>query len=372
VDIGLVKEARAVESRVALTPTAVHALCEAGHRVYVESNAGADAGFDDEEYRLAGGHIAYHREEAIQRGEVVCMVLAPEPQDYELLEEGQILYAFLLLAVQPRKAIDTLVEKKITAIGMEMIVDDSGRAPIQQAMSEIGGPLAVHMAARFLQTPKGGRGILLGGIPGVAPAHVVILGGGSVGWAATRAALGLGAQVTLLDSNAEVLRRLHDQFGGRAVTRMSHTRILQKMIPTADVLIAAASVHGLRAPALVGRDMVRQMKNGAVILDVAIDAGGCVETSRPTTIEHPTYIEEGVIHCCVPNLPSLVARTSSYVLANASLPYLQRLGSLGADKAALDPGLASGYYIDKGEIVKPNIAVRLEQSSADAGTDGSA
>jgi alanine dehydrogenase len=371
VDIGLVKEARVVEARVALTPTAVHALCEEGHRVYVESNAGADAGFGDEEYRLAGAQIAYHREEAIQRAEVVCMVLAPEPQDYELLEEGQTLYAFLLLAVQPRKAIETLVDKKITAVGMEMIVDDTGLAPIQQAMSAIGGPLAVHMAARFLQTPKGGRGILLGGIPGVAPAHVVILGGGSVGWAATRAALGLGAQVTLLDSSAEVLHRVHDQFGGRAVTRMSHTRLLQKMIPTADVLIAAAAVHGKRAPALVSREMVRQMKTGAVILDVAIDAGGCVETSRPTTIDHPTYIEEGVIHCCIPNLPSLVARTSSYVLANASLPYLRRIASLGADKAAEDPELASGYYLSRGKILKPNIKAHLEQS-ADSATNGGA
>lgn len=360
-DIGLVKEVRSGEARVALTPSAVHSLTESGHRLYVEAGAGAGAGFSDEEYRTGGAQIAYNREEAIRRADIVVMVSAPLPDDYEVLEHGQVVYAFLLLAVQPLDALTALLEKKITAIGMELITDETGRAPIQQAMSEIGGPLAVQMATRFLQSPEGGRGILLGGLPGVAPAHIIILGGGAVGWAASRSALGLGAQVTVFDVNPHVLRRIHDQFGGRAVTRFPHTRLLERLIPTADVLIGAAAVHGERAPAIIPRRLVQRMRPGAVIVDVAIDTGGCVETARPTTIEHPTYVEEDVIHCCIPNLPALVARTSSYVLANASLPYLRKLADLGPHSAiAADLSLAAGTYIDRGDIRMSSIRERME------------
>jgi alanine dehydrogenase len=364
-DIGLTKERQTGEARVALTPAAVHTLMEDGHRVYVESGAGGRAGFSDEEYRTAGGQIVYHREEAIRRCEIAAMVAPPRVDDFELFENDQVVYAFLLLAVQPREVIDGLVARRMTAVGMEMIQQEDDRAPIQQAMSEIGGPLAVQMATRFLQTSERGRGILLGGLPGVAPAHVIILGGGTVGWAASRSALGLGAQVTVFDINPEVLRSLHDQFGGRAVTRFAHTRLLRQAIPTADVLIGAAAVHGRRAPALIDRHLVTRMKPGSVIVDVAIDMGGCVETSRPTTTDHPAYVEEEVIHCCIPNLPALVARTASYVLANASLPYLRRLASLGVKRAIeADPALARSVYVYRGRIEHPLIEDRLKIAGA--------
>ena len=371
-DIGLVKELRSGEARVALTPAASHSLVEEGHRLFVETGAGARAGFCDEEYGTAGAQIVYTREGAIRRAEIITMVQAPSRDDYQIFEDEQVLFAFLLLAVQPRDQIEALIKKRITAIGMEIISDEHGRAPIQQAMSQIGGPLAVQMAARFLQSSEGGRGILLGGLPGTAPAHVVILGGGAVGWAASRSALGMGAHVTVFDVDSDVLSRIHDQFGGRAMTRFPHTRLLEHLVPTADVLISAASVHGERAPALISHDLVRRMKPGAVIVDVAIDTGGCVATSRPTTIEHPTYVEEDVIHCCIPNLPALVARTSSYVLANASLPYLRKLAGMGPRSAIVaDSDLAAGVYIDQGVIKISSIRERMETVDA-TGSDGKA
>jgi alanine dehydrogenase len=362
-DIGITREVKSGEARVSLTPAAANTLADDGHRIFVESQAGLRAGFGDEEYRAAGAQIVYSRDEAIGRAELVLMVAEPAPEDYALFDEGQIITAFWLLAVQPREAVAALVEKKLTAVGMDIIEDAEGRTPILRAMSEIGGPLAVQMAERFLQTDEGGRGILLGGLPGTAPAHVVILGAGAVGTTATQAALGAGAQVTIFDTRPEALERLHERFGGRAVTRFAHRRVLERTIVTADVLIGAVSIHGARTPALVNHALVHQMKPGSVIVDVAIDAGGCVETSRPTTIAHPIYIEDNVIHCCIPNLPALVARTASYVLANASLPFVRKLAALGArNAAAADPVLAAGYYVDAGRIVKANVAAEFQRA----------
>lgn len=370
-DVGITKEVKAGEARVALTPAAANSLADEGHRVFVESQAGLKAGFGDEEYRAAGAQIVYSREEAIGRAELVLMVAEPAPEDYALFEEGQIITAFWLLAVQPRETVAALVDKRLTAVGMDIIEDANGRAPVLCAMSEIGGPLAVQMGERFLQTDEGGRGILMGGLPGTAPAHVVILGAGAVGTTATRAALGAGAHVTIFDTNARALERIHERFGGRAVTRFSHRRVLERTIVTADVLIGAVSIHGARTPALVSHGLVREMKPGSVIVDVAIDAGGCVETSRPTTIAHPIYVEENVIHCCIPNLPAMVARTASYVLANASLPYVRKLASLGArNAAATDPVLAAGYYVDEGRIVKANIAAEFRRVAKRPAGDG--
>jgi len=247
---------------------------------------------------------------------------------------------------------------------MEIIEDRLGHAPIRQAMSEIGGPLAIQMAARFLETPEGGRGILLGSLPGTAPAHVVILGGGAVGLTATRSALGLGAQVTVFDNDADTLRRIHDLYSGHVVTRFPHKPTLERLVKTADAVIGAVSIHGARTPALISHELVKQMKRGSVIVDVAIDSGGCVETSRPTTINHPIYVEEEVIHCCIPNLPALVARTASYVLANASLPFIRKIAAMGPKNgAADDPTLAAGIYIHQGRIVKANIAADLERAA---------
>jgi alanine dehydrogenase len=362
-DIGIVKEIKAGEARVALTPPATNTLVDDGHRVFLESQAGLKAGFGDEEYRAAGAQIVYSREEAIGRGELVLMVAEPLIEDYALFEEEQIINAFLLLAVQPPDVIGAMVSKRLTAVGMDIIENAAGHAPILRAMSEIGGPLAVQMGARFLETSEGGRGILLGALPGTAPGHVVILGAGAVGCTAARSALGAGAQVTVFDVNPEALRRIHDYFGGRAVTRFAHKRTLERTVVTADVLIGAVSVHGARTPALIPHSLVTRMKPGSVIVDVAIDAGGCVETSRPTTIAHPTYIEEQVIHCCIPNLPALVARTASYVLANASLPYIRRLAALGPkNAAATDPVLAAGIYVDAGRIVKADLAAEFERT----------
>jgi len=362
-DIGIPKEIRAGEARVALTPAAVHTLVADGHRVFIEADAGLKAGFSSEEYRTGGAEIVYSREEAIGRGELILMISAPLPEDYELFEPRQILSSFILLAVQPVDATRSMVDKHMTVIGFEIIEDRRGYAPVLQAMSEIGGPLAVQMAARFLETPEGGRGILLGNLPGTAPAHVVILGGGAVGANAARSALGLGAEVTVFDIDSAVLRHIHDRYDGRIVTRFPHRPTLEKLVATADVLVGAVSVHGERTPALISRAVVERMKKGSVIVDVAIDAGGCVETSRPTTINHPVFVEADVIHCCIPNLPAMVARTASYVFANAALPYIRRLASLGPKNAAADdPTLAAGFYIDRGRIVKSNIAAELERA----------
>jgi alanine dehydrogenase len=346
---GIPKETLFEEKRVGLTPAGVDALVRAGHTVYVETTAGEGSHFSDEEYRNAGAQIVYSAEEAYKRAEVIVKVAPLSEIECEMLQESQIVFSFLHLAVGKRKVLDTLLQKKITAIGYELIEQDN-RLPVLHSMSEIAGQLAIQVAERQLETfSKGGRGILLGGITGVAPAAVVIIGAGVVGISAAAAALGRGAQVILLDKDVNRLRQIELDFRKRITTVVANPYTISRGAKFADVLIGAVLIKGEKAPHLVTEAMVKQMKKGAVIVDVSIDQGGCVETSRITTLSDPVYLMHDVIHYCVPNMPAMVARTASYGLNNAALNYLLAIGEEGFANAVMaDQGLAKGVCTHNG------------------------
>ncbi|MDR7422864.1 MAG: alanine dehydrogenase [Armatimonadota bacterium] len=352
-EFGVPTEVRPHEYRVGLTPAGVDALTRAGHLVYVEAGAGIGSGFADEEYRQVGARLVYSPEEAWRRPAVVVKVARPTAAEHAYFQ-GQTLLAFLHLAVASPDLAAALRDAAVTAVAYEMIQDDDGTFPVLHPTSEVAGRLAPIIAGSLLETmtcraPEGrpeGRGILLGGVPGVPPANVVILGAGVVGGNAARAFLGLGAQVTVLDANIARLQALDERLGGRVITMPATPLAVEKATAFADVLIGAVYVPGQRAPVLVTREMVRAMRPRAVIVDFSIDQGGCVETSRPTTHRDPVFVEEGVIHYCVPNVPARVARTGSHALTNVSLPYLLEIGRAGPEAAfranrALRRGLAA-------------------------------
>jgi alanine dehydrogenase len=341
-EFGVPSEIRPREYRVSLTPAGVDTLARAGHTVYVESRAGAGAGFQDEAYRSVGARLVYSPEEVWRRAQVIVKVARPTAEEHAFFQ-GQTLLAFLHLAVASPDLAAALREQRMTVVAYEMIQNEDGSLPVLHSTSEVAGRLAPIIAGSLLETmacrmpgeaPEG-RGILLGGIPGVPPANVVILGAGVAGTNAARAFLGMGAQVTVLDSEIARLQRLDDLLGGRAVTMHATPYNIGKAIAFADVVIGAVYVAGQRAPVLVTREMVRTMRPRAVIIDFSIDQGGCVETSRPTTHRDPIYFDEGVLHYCVPNVPARVARTASHALTNALLPYLVDIGRLGVDQALL-------------------------------------
>jgi alanine dehydrogenase len=355
--LGVAKEARAGEHRVALTPSGAKALSEAGNRVLVESGAGVAAGHTDADYESAGATISYARMELFGRAELVAGVQAPEPREYALLQPGQALIAFWALPLLRPEDVRVLLERRITAIGLEAIEDADGRAPVLTSMSEIAGALAVTVGAGLLLNELGGKGTLLGGVPGVPPAHLVILGAGVLGRAAARAGLGGGADVTLLDVDVSHLRGALVELG-RPVTTMLATRPnLEKALSFADLVLGAVAVHGERAPLLVTREMLRGMKPRSVVMDLSIDMGGCFETSRPTAFPTPTYSVDGVLHFCVPNLPSVAARTSTLALTNAVLPYLQAIAQRGLGPALAGlPELLRGAYLHDGRCLRESLA----------------
>jgi alanine dehydrogenase len=354
---GVPKEVRDLENRVGMTPAGVHALVGFGHTVYVEGGAGSGAGFTDEEFRAVGAEIVYSAEEAYGRADVVAKVTRLTTPEYAFLREGQTILSFTHLAVASRDLVEALQEHSITAIAYEMIQADDGALPVLLTSSEVAGRLAPVIAGEFLASTRGGRGILLSGVPGVPPAAVVILGAGALGASAARAFLGIGAQVTLLDRDPLRLQHVDEMFSGRVTTLFSTAYNLRRVLEFADVLVGAVLVAGQRAPVLVTREMVKRMRTRALIIDFSIDQGGCIETSRPTTHRNPTYIEEGVIHYCVPTILSLVARTASHALLNASLPYLHEIGLRGVDAAiAQNPVLARGVNVWHGKIVNAQIA----------------
>lgn len=360
-NIGIPKESRdaqkILERRVSLTPAGVKALVDRGHEVYVETSAGEYSGFSDIEYEKMGGKIVFSREEVYKRSQMIVKVSRPTEEDYDYLCEGHILFGFLHLAVAPRKFIEILLERNITAIGYEIIELPDGRLPILQAMSEIAGQMAIVVAARYLQNEDGGRGIILGGIPGVPPATVVILGAGVVGQNAIRAALGLGAHVMVLDNNIDKLREVEKLFDKRVETAIASVYNIEKAVQFADVLIGAVLIHGALTPKLVTEEMVKRMKPGSVIIDVSIDQGGCVETSRPTTIANPVFVKHGVIHYCVPNMASNVARTATYALTNVSLPYILEIAEKGFPQVVKEnPYFSKGVYTHAGYCTNKNIA----------------
>jgi alanine dehydrogenase len=367
-NIGVPLERGATENRVALTPAGVRTLTQRGHALVVQSGAGLASRFDDEEYRAAGARVVYDREEVFGRSELLLKVARPDPGEARLVARGQTILAFHHLAAAPRGLVEALLDSGATLIGYEVIEDAGGDLPVLHAMSEIAGQLAVHIAAHNLETRRGGRGILLGGATGIPAAHVVILGAGVVGTWAARTALGNGAQVTLLDSRLAALRRAEEKLGTGVVTEMAHERTIDRASAYADALIGAVLVRGERSPHLVSRDMVRRMKPGAVIVDLSIDQGGCVETSRPTSLVDPIYVESEVTHYAVPNTTSAVARTASLALTYASLPPIRALADLGVEAALRDtPGLAAGVYAYRGELVSDSVARALGQAAQPLG-----
>jgi alanine dehydrogenase len=354
--IGVPKEIKDHEYRVSVTPDGVHALRQAGHEVLVESAAGVGSGYTDEQYRQAGAALAPSKESLFKEAALIVKVKEPQISETRLFRPGQVLFTYLHLA-SSAELTKALLESGITAIAYETIEAKDGTLPMLKPMSEIAGKMSVQVGARYLEATQGGRGLLLGGVPGVDPAKVVVLGAGTVGSAATRIAVGMGAQVTVINLEIERLRYLDDLYQGRIVTRASTQAAIEENVPTADLLIGAVLVSGARAPKLVSKALVAKMKAKSVIVDVSVDQGGCIETSRPTTHSDPTYIMEGVLHYCVANMPGIVPRTSTQALTNATLPYLLTLVSSGVDAAVrADAGLAKGVNLAHGKVTCRGVA----------------
>ena len=354
--IGVPKEIKDHEYRVSVTPDGVQALRQAGHEVLVEPTAGVGSGYSDDHYRLAGAKLASSKEALFREAGLIVKVKEPQLSETRLFRSGQVLFTYLHLA-SSAELTKALLEAGITAIAYETIQAKDGTLPMLKPMSEIAGRMSVQVGARYLEVTQGGRGLLLGGVPGVEPAKVVILGAGTVGSSATRIAVGMGAHVTVINVDIEQLRRLDDLYRGRIVTRASTPAAIEESVVTADLLIGAVLVPGARAPKLVSRALVGKMKPGSVIVDVAVDQGGCVETSRPTTHSDPIYLVEDVLHYCVANMPGIVPRTSTQALTNATLPYLLTLASLGVDAGVrADAGLAKGVNLSQGKVTCRGVA----------------
>jgi alanine dehydrogenase len=363
-NIGILKEDPRHERRIALTPAAVQSLVADGNTVYVEKDAGSASHFSNEDYRAVGATIVYTRGEVVGRSEMVLKIISPTEDECNHLVDGQILFSFLHLAVARNRVVELLLRKNICAIGYELIEDDDGNLPVLQEMSEIAGQMSISIASRYLESSNG-RGVVLGGISGVPPATVVIIGAGTVGQAAARIAIGCGAEVIVLDKDLRRLRSIRTHFDNRVSTAMISTYNLNKVLPRADVVIGAVLIKAERAPHVVTEEMVKRMKPGSIIIDVSIDQGGCIETSRPTTLENPTYVMHNVIHYCVPNMPANVARTATYGLTNALLPYVIEIARKGIDRALQEnPGLAKGVCTFKGQFTNPVIARRFERETA--------
>lgn len=359
-NISVPREIGRHERRVGLTPWATGQLAGAGHTVLVEKGAGLAARFGDREYQEAGATIVYSREEAFQRAELVCGVgLVPETE-LELVRPGSVLLGFHHLAVAPRRVVDRLLELGVTAIGYELVEDAQGRRHILTVMAEMAGEMAVYLAAHHLQNEEGGRGILLGAVPGVPPPNVLILGAGTVGRTAAARALSAGAHVIVLDQDLVKLRELKQCLGPQVTSQLATADRLAQYTAIADVVIGAVLVPGGRAPFLVTEEMVRRMRAGSVIVDVSIDQGGCVETSRPTHIQDPSFVAHGVVHYCVPNMTANVARTASRALSDAVLAPVAALAGRGLEQALRqDPGLAAGVYLYRGRLVSEPLARAL-------------
>jgi alanine dehydrogenase len=330
--IGIPKESRPFEYRVGLSPAGVEILSQSGHQVFVEHEAGLGAGFSDLEYENAGARIAYSTEEVFGRADLLLKISRPLKQEIEWMKEGCTLAGFLHLASSSQDQIDLLLEKRVTALAYEQIVDANATLSVLRPFSLICGAMTAQIAARLLQNNWGGKGILLNGLPGVPPAEVVIIGGGAVGFAAMQSMISAGAHVTVIDKNMNVLEKIVERYP-RVVTMISIKRNIERATAYADVVIGAVLVSGQRSPIIVTREMVRAMKPRSVIIDVSIDQGGCVETSRPTAHDNPTYVEENVVHYCVPNIPGVVARTASHVFLNAAITYILDIANKGIERA---------------------------------------
>jgi alanine dehydrogenase len=357
--VGIPKEIKAQEYRVGLTSGNVRELIEHGHRVLVESEAGAGIGMHDDDYVRVGAEIATSAAEVFAESELIVKVKEPQPHECKQLGKGQVLFTYLHLAPDPEQA-ELLLASGVSAIAYETVTGPNGSLPLLAPMSEVAGRLSVQAGAHCLEKASGGKGVLLGGVPGVAPGKVLIIGGGTVGENAAGIATGIGADVTILDRSVPRLRQLDSEFGSKIKCVFSKSDTIERYALEADLIIGAVLIPGAAAPKLLTRETIKRMKPGSVIVDVAIDQGGCFESSRPTTHEHPTYLEDGVVHYCVANMPGAVPRTSTLALNNATLPFVLMLASHGlAEALALDPDLANGLNVHEGHITHPAVAAAL-------------
>ncbi len=353
-EIGVPKETKDQEFRVGLSPSSVRVLNEKGHTIFVETQAGIGAGFTDADYQQAGAQIISSAADAWNK-ELVIKVKEPVASEYQFLQKGQLLFTYLHLAAN-RTLTEHLIDSGVTAIAYETVEQQSSnKLPLLTPMSIIAGRLSVQFGARYLERQQGGRGILLGGVPGVKPGKVVILGGGVVGTEAARIAVGMGAAVQIIDLNVERLGYLETLFGSRVELLYSNSAHIEAAVSDADLLIGAVLVPGRKAPILVPRSLVKMMRPGSVIVDVAVDQGGCVETLHPTSHTQPTYVDEGVVHYGVPNMPGAVPWTATQALNNSTLPYILQLANLGMKALEFNSSLASGVNVDRHQLVHPAI-----------------
>jgi alanine dehydrogenase len=360
--IGVPKEIKNHEYRVGLTPAAANEFVQHGHTVLVETQAGAGIGFTDEDYTLAGAAIIDSAEAIFAEAEMIIKVKEPQPNECKMLREGQLLYTYLHLAPDPTQT-QLLVESKATCIAYETVTDKFGALPLLAPMSEVAGRMAIQAGAHYLEKAQGGNGTLLGGVPGVAPGQVVIIGGGVVGTNAAKMAVGLGAEVTILDRSLPRLRELDDIFGGRVRTVYSTTDAIAHYTQLADLVVGAVLIPGAAAPKLLTREHIANMKKGSVLVDVAIDQGGCFATSKATTHQDPVYIIDDVVHYCVANMPGGVARTATMALNNATLPFGLALANKGPNQAMLDdPHLLNGLNVHKGLVTYKAVVDALGES----------
>jgi len=358
--VGVPKEIKDNEYRVGLVPSTVRELTAKGHQVLVETNAGMGAGLSDADYRAVGAEIVPDASQVFARAEMIVKVKEPLVPERKLLRQGQVLFTYLHLAADPEQTTD-LLASGVIAIAYETVTSAQGTLPLLTPMSEVAGRMAPHVGARCLEKENGGRGVLLGGVPGVPPADVMVLGGGVAGSHAAEIAAGMGATVTVVDRNPEVLRRLAHQFGARIRTVFSTTDAIETLCRRADLVIASVLIPGAAAPKLITRDTVKAMKPGSVIVDIAIDQGGCAETSRPTTHSAPTYVVDDVVHYCVTNMPGAVARTSTFALNNVTLPFVLALADKGHRRAlGENPHLRNGLNIYEGKVTHRAVANALK------------
>src|SRR6201997_4143186 len=354
--IGVPKEVKDHESRVGITHAGVRALTEAGHKVLVETHAGELSAFTDDDYQSAGAEIVGSARDVWAKADMVVKVKEPVEKEHAFFREGLVLFTYLHLAPLPDLT-EKLLAKKVTGIAYETIRDRAGTLPLLTPMSEVAGRMSVQVGAAYLEKERGGRGLLLGGVPGVPPANVCVIGGGIVGTNAAKIAVGMGAKVTIVDLNLNRLRELDDIFNGRLFTIASNSYNVARVTREADLVIGGVLIPGAAAPKIVTREMVSRMKRGAVIVDVAIHQGGCIETARPTTHSDPSYLVSGVVHYCVTNMPAAVPNTSTLALTNATFPYVLKLARLGANAAIKsDPGFAEGLNTYKGKLTYKAVA----------------
>jgi len=354
--IGVPKETKTDEYRVGLLPVGAELLSRDGHTVLIEQSAGVGSGFADEQYTAGGAQIIETAEEIFARAEMIVKVKEPQPPEIAMLREEQIVFCYFHFAASRELTVGCL-EAGITAVAYETLKDADGRLPLLTPMSEVAGKMSIHEGAKYLERPMMGRGILLGGVTGVAPANVLILGGGVVGTNATGIAAGMGANVTIMDVDLDRMRYLDEIMPANVTTIYSDPHAVENYAVRADLVIGAVLIPGDRAPMLIDRALLKKMKNGSVIVDVCVDQGGCVETCRPTTHHDPTYVVDGVVHYCVANIPGAVSRTSSQALCNATLPFVRKLASLGADAfGALDAGHAAALNVQNRRLVNSAVS----------------